>query len=393
MLDERIASDPDSELDALRATWAQTRAMLRVIVLVVGIAAVLWLLYKLEGVILLVILSTFFAYLLAPLVDRLCGPMVVTGRPLRMPRAAAIGIVYLGLFGALAVAASALVPLLGRQITEFGQQAPALVTHARDRLQAWRYVFDPQQLPPALRDALEASGARTLEGVGAYVNSTLTGLLGGLTYLPWFVLIPILAFFLLKDADAFRRSVLLALPGDSLRWRGAELSAEINSTLAAYIRAALIGCLLIGGLCTIGFLIIGLPYALLLGLLAGLLEFIPLVGPLIVAVGAVVVASFYSSGQALAVLLFLGVLRVVQDYVVFPRLVGRGIHLHPLVVILAILCGAELAGVAGIFLAIPAVAVLSVVYRHWVEHRGGVGLFANLMAPSAASPRTTVSHD
>ena len=70
------------------------------------------------------------------------------------------------------------------------------------------------------------------------------------------------------------------------------------------------------------------------------------------------------------VLLFLGVLRIVQDYVIYPRIIGTGIHLHPLAVILAILSGAELAGVAGIFLAIPVIAILTVTYRHWLEHRG-----------------------
>jgi len=70
------------------------------------------------------------------------------------------------------------------------------------------------------------------------------------------------------------------------------------------------------------------------------------------------------------VLLFLGVLRVIHDYVVYPRIIGQGIHLHPLAVILAILAGAEIAGVAGIFLAIPVIAILTVSYRHWLEHRG-----------------------
>jgi len=69
-------------------------------------------------------------------------------------------------------------------------------------------------------------------------------------------------------------------------------------------------------------------------------------------------------------LLFLGVLRIVQDYVIYPRIIGVGIHLHPLAVILAILAGAELAGVAGVFLAIPVIAILTVSYRHWLEHRG-----------------------
>ena len=138
-------------------------------------------------------------------------------------------------------------------------------------------------------------------------------------------------------------------------------------------------------------MVIGVPYALLLGVLAGLLEFIPLVGPLVVALGTSLVAGFHSTGQAVAVLLFLGTLRLVQDYVVFPRLVRRGIHMHPLGVIVAILCGAELAGIAGIFLAIPVVAVLSVSYRHWLEHRGSAGLVNDLLNPAESGEGIPVS--
>jgi predicted PurR-regulated permease PerM len=139
-------------------------------------------------------------------------------------------------------------------------------------------------------------------------------------------------------------------------------------------------------LCTIGFLLIGVPYALLLGVVAGLLEFIPLVGPLAVALGATVVTSFHSISQAMWVLAFLGALRLAQDYVVFPRLVRRGIHMHPLGVILAILCGAELAGMAGIFLAIPAVAVLSVLHRHLLEYRESGGLVSELFTAAQSAP-------
>jgi hypothetical protein len=95
----------------------------------------------------------------------------------------------------------------------------------------------------------------------------------------------------------------------------------------------------------------------------------------------VLITSFQSTTQALIVLLFLGVLRIVQDYVIYPRIIGQGIHLHPLAVILAILCGAELAGIAGIFLAIPLIAIITVSYRHWLEHRGSEGLVADLLKP------------
>ncbi|MFZ0748747.1 MAG: AI-2E family transporter, partial [Pyrinomonadaceae bacterium] len=110
---------------------------------------------------------------------------------------------------------------------------------------------------------------------------------------------------------------------------------------------------------------------LVLGLIAGILEFVPLVGPLVVAVLASALALLqFGFGKAFVVLLFLGVLRIVQDYVFYPRIIGTGIHLHPLAVILAILAGAEIAGVVGIFLAIPVIAILTVTYRHWLEHRG-----------------------
>jgi predicted PurR-regulated permease PerM len=113
-----------------------------------------------------------------------------------------------------------------------------------------------------------------------------------------------------------------------------------------------------------------------------MLEFIPLLGPVVVAVLAATVAGFDSATKAFGILFFLGVLRIVQDYVLYPRIIGSGIHLHPLAVILAILAGHELAGVAGIFLAIPVIAVMTVTYRHWLEHRGSAGLVAELLKPA-----------
>ena len=117
----------------------------------------------------------------------------------------------------------------------------------------------------------------------------------------------------------------------------------------------------------------------MLGIVSGLLEFIPLVGPLAVALIATLIASSFSMQQALGVVVFLGIVRIVHDYVIYPRIIGHGMPLHPFAVIVAILCGAALAGVPGIFLAIPTVAILSVGYRHWLEHTGSEGLVADLL--------------
>jgi predicted PurR-regulated permease PerM len=215
-------------------------------------------------------------------------------------------------------------------------------------------------------------------------------------YIPWLVLIPILSFFLLKDVDTFRRSALQMLPRGRWRWRGDEFFQDVNSTLAAYIRAQLTACLFIGLVCALGFTLLGLPSPLVLGVIAGICEFVPLVGPLLMALIAAVAAVLHGGFfLVFMVLLFLGILRIVQDYVVYPRLIGHGIHLHPLAVIIAILSGAELAGVAGIFLAIPVVAILTVSYRHWLEHRGSEGL-ADLLEPTPVQtvhPNVTLPND
>ena len=377
---------------AAEASWPQTRVVLRLILIVLGVATVIWALYKLEGVILLLVLSIFFAYLIAPLVEFVHRPVWLRGRERShlIPRTLAIGVVYLVIFGGIGLAVYLLLPQVGEQITEIGRQAPTYSKTLSDSTQRLERFY--QRIPSPARESVKETVSETIHTVGVYLQSTaVTTATFALGYAPWLVLIPILAFFLLKDADSFRRAALQMLPRGRIRWRGDELFQDVNSTLAAYIRAQLIACLLIGVLCTIGFMLIGVPYALVLGIIAGFVEFIPLAGPLVIFVLAVAVSSFHSSGEALAVFIFLAVLRIVHDYVTYPRIIGQGIHLHPLAVILAILCGAELAGVAGIFLAIPIIAIISVAYRHWLEHRGrDEGIVASLLQsdekPTPVSP-------
>ena len=383
---------------ALALTKERTRLVLRmasrsvlwvaVLVLIIHYAfeTVRWVFYALTGVLLVVVLAVFFAYLISPLVELVRKGLAThnrNGETRLLPRTAAIAVVYVAIFGSLSLGAWVLTPRVGTQLAELAQQAPTYLTNARERAKRLNNVFEQLNLPPSVRDTANKTVSDAIGDVGKYITgegfSSAINLLG---YLPYLVLIPILAFFFLKDADSFRRSALMMLPQGRIRWRGDELFQDINSTLAAYIRAQLISCLLIGSICTTAFAIIGLRYALVLGLVAGMLEFIPLLGPVVVAVLAGTVAGFDSGTKALVVLIFLGVLRIVQDYVLYPRIIGSGIHLHPLAVILAILAGHELAGVAGIFLAIPVIAVLTVTYRHWLEHRGSAGLVAELLRPA-----------
>jgi predicted PurR-regulated permease PerM len=128
-----------------------------------------------------------------------------------------------------------------------------------------------------------------------------------------------------------------------------------------------------------GFYLLGNNYALLLGILAGVLEFIPIIGPLTIGIIATAVAGFQGGWQALWTAVFLGALRIVQDYVFYPRIIREGIHLHPLAVILSVLAGEQVAGIAGVFIAIPLVALATVIYRHVLEHTDSKGLLDGLL--------------
>lgn len=402
----RIEQHDERQDEETRAAIALTDAMTRVVLrlatrstlwvalLVLAIyylfEAVRWVFKALTGILLVIVLAIFFAYLIAPLVELVRRPFNARGRERVMPRWMAIGVVYVVIFGSLGIGAWVLTPRLGTQMAEIAQQAPGYITNAQERANRLNRALTELNLPKSVRDSANKTVSAAIDDAGRYITgegfSNAINLLG---YLPYSVLIPILAFFFLKDADSFRQSALMMLPQGRIRWRGDELFQDINSTLASYIRAQLTSCLIIGTICTLGFAVFDVRYALVLGVVSGLLEFIPLLGPLVVAVVAGTVAGFDSGTKAVAVLAFLGVLRIVQDYVLYPRIIGSGIHLHPLAVILAILAGHELAGVAGIFLAIPVIAVLTVTYRHWLEHRGSEGLVAELLRP-AETPAAAV---
>jgi predicted PurR-regulated permease PerM len=367
---------------AAEAAWPQTRAVLRVILIVLAVAVTLWMIVKLTGVILLLVLSIFFAYFVYPLVEFLRRPIRLGKREFVMPRTAAISLAYLIIIGAIVIGIYFLAPRLGSQFPEFTEQARGYWTAVGNKSQGLVEYFRTHRMPGPLLDAVNRAIPNVIDKVSLTASEVLASMAGWLIYIPWLILIPILSFFFLKDADTFRRSALQMLPKGRWRWRGDEFFQDINSTLAAYIRAQLTACLFIGIICALGFTLLDLPSPLVLGLIAGICEFVPLVGPLLVALIAAVAAMLHAGPfQAFMVLLFLAVLRIVQDYIVYPRLIGQGIHLHPLAVIIAILSGAELAGVAGIFLAIPVVAILTVSYRHWLEHRGSEGL-ADLLEPT-----------
>lgn len=368
---------------AIARALLRTRNIVRMVV--VGLLlwyfsnALLWVISKMTAIVLLVILAIFLAYLLAPLVDLVEKPFELRGLQKWMPRPLAIAIVFLAIFGAIGITLSIVLPKLNDQAAQLASQVPSYKTSLQERAKNLKARYETS-LPQAMRDRINEKATTAIEEIGTYAPEIVKEVLIGLVeYLPWLILVPILAFFLLKDASSFHDFAVQAFPSGVWRIRAEEFFQEVNQTLAAYVRAQLIACFLIGFICLIGFYIIGLQYFFLLAVIAGVLEFIPLVGPLVVAIIATSIASYSGINVAAKVVLFLFVLRIVHDYVTYPRIVREGIHLHPIAIILAILGGTKLAGIAGVFLAIPVVALVTVAHRHWVKSRGGTGLVADIL--------------
>jgi len=362
--------------------------------MLLALAGAIWVLYTLRSILLLVVASIFFCYLIAPVVRIFEQPVYVGGREIRLPRGVAILVVYV-LFGTvLFLATQLIVPVLGQQLTELGKDMPGYLSKAAAASRKWLEGADSWlrrlSLPAQYQDELLKRTSEAADAIFPWVRDGVLGILGYLVYLPWLVLIPIFSFFMLKDGEKFAKDVVAFMPTQRLQRRANRLLLDVSGTMAAYIRAQLTACLVVGIAATIGLVIIGVRYGVVLGIFAGVLEFIPMVGPLIAIVVAFLLALTTGSFKtALLVLLFLICLRLAEDYIIYPRIVGHGIKMHPLMVILAILCGAELDGVVGVFLAIPVVGLFIVGYNHYLAYRRtlitGVGT-GDLVMPANDRP-------
>ena len=179
------------------------------------------------------------------------------------------------------------------------------------------------------------------------------------------VIIPILAAFFLKDGRTFSNIGLAFIQSKPQREFLEGVLADMNQMLAHFIRAQLTLAALSLVIYTSVLGIMRVPYALVLGTAGGAMEFIPVVGPLVAAVLILGVALLMGYSHWIILLAFLGGWRLIQDYVVSPRVMGEKMQLHPLAAIFGVLAGGEIAGVLGVYLSIPVMASLRIVWRRW----------------------------
>lgn len=328
----------------------------RVLITVLLFAVGLGFLYVARQTLILFLFAIFFAYLINPAVLHL--EKLVRGRGL------SIALIYVLLLAGVVLLAFFVGPRITHQAGRLGQAMPGLIDRvgsgqiARDigQQRGWSELTQDriQDFLLSHKDEVQSFGQR----VGVRVAESVKEI--------WVLfLVPILAIFFLRDGGNFNEFLISVVQSRTQREFLQDVLADLNQMLAHFIRAQLT----LAGLSLIAYVsvlnILRVPYATVLGTAGGALEFVPVVGPLVAGAAMMVVAVLSGYSHWPMLLLFLIVWRIVQDYVISPRVMGGSVELHPLAALFGILAGGEIAGVLGVYLSIPVMASLRIVWRRW----------------------------
>ncbi len=328
----------------------------RILVTVLLFALALGFLYVARATLIAFLFAIFFAYLMSPLVNRL--------ETLLRSRVAAIAVIYALLLVLVVVFFVEVGPKVTREGAKLGQSLPTLLTQLSSGQIAQQlgaeHGWNKKSIDLAQAFLLSRSAQITLlaQRIGLRVADVAKQ--------AWlFFVVPLLSIFFLKDGRSFSDFLLSTVQSRPQREFLENVLNDLNQMLAHFIRAqlTLAALTLIMYSAVLG--IMGVPYALVLGTLGGVLEFIPVVGPLAAALVIVGVALLMSYQHWLILIVFLGIWRLIQDYVSSPRIMGESMELHPLAAIFGVMAGGEVAGILGIYLSIPVMAGLRIVFRRW----------------------------
>ncbi|MGH9672228.1 MAG: AI-2E family transporter [Bryobacteraceae bacterium] len=336
---------------AARVTWT--------IVLIVTALVVTFLIRR---TLLIFIIALLLAYLLSPLVN-----LVDRSASRRLPRNLSLAVVYLGLIALVGFGLFTLGARIAEEAASLAQRLPQYLKDPRTFTQ----IPLPEWAEPYRKSALDSLGAQLEESAREILpmlgrtGQTILHAFGSLVFI---ILVPILSFFFLKDSRQIRQTILDQF-SDNARRAVDGLLADVHVMLAQFMRALVMLSLLTLVVYWIYFSITGVPHALLLAGIAGVLEFIPVAGPLTASIVILVVSGFAGYPHLVWILIFLIAFRLFQDYVVQPYLLGAGVELSPAAVIFGVLAGEQIAGVMGMFLSIPALATLRVIYVRFRRSR------------------------
>ncbi|MDZ4141616.1 MAG: AI-2E family transporter [Methylotenera sp.] len=328
-------------------------------------AIFLFVIYLLLPILTPFLIAAILAYICDPLVDRLC--LAGIGK-FKLGRTLATVLVMTSILGAITLLFLILVPLLQKESLLIAERLPGTINNIRNLVEPWlqshfgiSFAIDSAQIQGIISKNWKTAGGLLGDILKLAGNNGLA-LIGVLANI---LLLPVVLFYLLRDWDGFVGRIAQLIPRNWLN-KTTSISLEIDQVLSEFLRGQLSVMAVMSIFYVAGLWFVGLDMALAIGVLAGLLGFIPYLGPALGLGLALLVAvlQFTSLTQVIPVLLVFGLGQLLESMVITPKLVGDRIGLHPVVVIFALLAGGQLFGFAGVLLALPVSAAIAVGLRH-----------------------------
>lgn len=302
------------------------------------------------------VLAPFF---IAMIISYVLNPIVNMLKDRKVPRTIAVLLIYAVFLTSLTVILMNVIPMFMRQLQELNEHIPNLTIKAQSLVND----LNNSVLPPGIRAGI-MNWMGQMESKIAHSFSDFMNNIGSMINLLFVAfVIPFMIFYILKDFDVFERAVITYVP-KSHRKHTVMLLKDIDAALGNYIRGQFLVCVIIGALAYIGYWIIGMPYPLLLASVVAIFNIIPYLGPFFGAAPAIVMALMISWKMVLLVAIVNTICQVLEGNVISPSVVGRTLHMHPLLIIFALLVGGEIAGVVGLILAVPFFAAMKVIIQH-----------------------------
>lgn len=343
---------------------------------VLALAVVLlWAAYLVRDILLLLYISGLLAIGFSPIVRLIERQKVLPIGTRRFPRWLAILILYLVIIGTLTGIGFMIVPPLVDQAQQFWTALPGMFERAQVFLIRRGLLNEHLTLREAVQRAPGGGGG---EAVGTVVGA-VAGVAGGLF---GFFTILILTFYLLVEADSIRDTMLRLFPrGD--RPRVAAASRDITVKVSAWLGGQLLLGAIIGGSSAIALWLMGIPFFYVLALISGIGELIPVVGPVLAAIPAVLVASTVSTNKVLLVVGFFVAQQQLENHILVPKIMERQVGVSAVTVIVSLLIGGKLLGIPGAILAVPTAAILQVLMSEFAAQRDRAAALKDPSTPSA----------
>lgn len=333
--------DLEKTKTTLEISWT---SIIKFFVILIGI----YLLYYLFDIFLTLFIVIILASALSPLVDKMKSK-------LNIPRIMAILLIYIGLLIVVGVAAYAIIPLVTDQFKNLSDNLP-------DYAKKITSVFNSLSESPS--NSIQ-SASSTLGGIADTFVKSASSLFGGIATV-FYVLV--LTLFLLLEEDGIRKFFVSLIPVSQKSYI-IEVSKKISDKMGAWLAGQISLMAIIGVLTGAGLWIVGVPYALTLGIIAGFMEVIPTIGPIIAAIPAVLIAYLDTPWKAVFVLVYAVIIQQLENQFIVPKIMQKALGISPFVTLIALLVGGKLAGVMGVLLAVPAVAAFSVLTKEWPNIR------------------------